>query len=40
MDHFYSIQSISYAGIQDAINVKESALAAFWEKVKPETSHK
>ena len=37
MDHFYSIQSISYAGIQDAINVKESALAAFWEKVKPGT---
>ena len=37
MDHYYSIPSISYAGIQDAINVKESALVAFWEKVKPGT---
>ena len=40
MYHFYSVPSISHGGIQDAINVKESTLATFWEKVKPETSHK
>jgi len=37
MYHFYSIPSISHGGIQDANNVKESVLAAFWEKVKPGT---
>ena len=37
MYHFYSIPSISHGGIQDAINVKESALATFWKKVKPGT---
>ena len=37
MYHFYSIPSISHGRIQDANNVKESALAAFWEKVKPGT---
>ena len=37
MYHFYSIPSIAHGGIQDANNVKESVLAAFWEKVKPGT---
>ena len=37
MYNFYSIPSISPGGIQDANNVKESVLAAFWEKVKPGT---
>ncbi|MBT3608469.1 MAG: DUF2851 family protein, partial [Candidatus Marinimicrobia bacterium] len=37
MYHFYSIPSIFPGGIQDANNVKESTLAAFWEKVKPGT---
>jgi len=37
MYHFYSVPSISHGGIQDAISVKESALATFWVKVKPGT---
>ena len=37
MYHFYLIPSISYGGIQDANNVKESVLATFWKKVKPGT---